>query len=128
MKEINPFMDREETRDMMEDKRDGNNFGNKLSFASVLHEESSKKVNFCILVTNNTDLADVLIPMSSVLEVHVRFENTLYGYFLGKKVAFPVVERYLLNSWKKYAMTRVWGANMVSSSFSSPLLLVWKGY
>nr|GEU61595.1 putative polyprotein [Tanacetum cinerariifolium] len=27
-------------------------------------------------------------------DVHARFENTLYGYFLGKKVAYPVVERW----------------------------------
>ncbi|GKA89206.1 zinc knuckle CX2CX4HX4C containing protein [Tanacetum coccineum] len=79
--------------------------GDKPSFASILHEESSKnKVNFCTLVTDDTNSANVLIPMSSVLEVHARFENTLYGYFLGKKLVFLVVERYLLNSWKKYGV------------------------
>nr|GEV32949.1 reverse transcriptase domain-containing protein [Tanacetum cinerariifolium] len=78
------------------------------SFASFIYEESSQtKVNVCTLKTEVTELADVLIPMSSVLEVHVRFENTLYGYFLGKKVAYLVVERYILNAWKKYGVKRV---------------------
>nr|GEX84171.1 cyclic nucleotide-gated ion channel 2-like [Tanacetum cinerariifolium] len=39
------------------------------------------------------ELVDVLIPTSSVFEVHARFENTLYGYFLGKAMAFSAVER-----------------------------------
>ncbi|GKD96032.1 hypothetical protein Tco_1379929 [Tanacetum coccineum] len=58
---------------MMGDKRDGNNLGDKPLFVNVLHEESSKKkANFCTLLTDNTDLADVLIPMSLVLEVYAR--------------------------------------------------------
>ncbi|GJX68872.1 zinc knuckle CX2CX4HX4C containing protein, partial [Tanacetum coccineum] len=81
-----------------------------LSFASFLHEESSRrKVNFRTLETKKTDLADVLIPMLSVLEVQSGFENTLYGYFLGKKVAFLVVEMYTLNAWQKYEVKRVIG-------------------
>nr|GFC32220.1 hypothetical protein [Tanacetum cinerariifolium] len=42
-------------------------------------------------------------------EVHARFENTLNGYFLVKKVAFLVVERYILNAWQKYGDKRVMG-------------------
>nr|GEW40868.1 hypothetical protein [Tanacetum cinerariifolium] len=78
-------------------------------FTSFIYEESIQtKVNVRTLKTELTELADVLIPiMSSVLEVHVRFENTLYGYFLGKKVACLVVERYILNAWQKYGVKRV---------------------
>ncbi|GJV01313.1 zinc knuckle CX2CX4HX4C containing protein [Tanacetum coccineum] len=80
------------------------------SFASLLHEEySQRKVNYRILETEQA-MADVLIHMSSVLEVHARFGYTLYGYSLGKKVAFLVVERYILNSLKKYGVKRVMGA------------------
>ncbi|GJU83901.1 zinc knuckle CX2CX4HX4C containing protein [Tanacetum coccineum] len=45
--------------------------------------------------------------MSSVLEVKARFENTLYKYFIGKKVAFLVFEMYILNAWEKYGVKRV---------------------
>ncbi|GKA72585.1 hypothetical protein Tco_0778801 [Tanacetum coccineum] len=59
-----------EAGDTIGEKRDGNFLGNKPSFASVLHKESSKmKVNFCTLVTDSTDVANVLIPMLSVLEL-----------------------------------------------------------
>ncbi|GJX57934.1 hypothetical protein Tco_0289324 [Tanacetum coccineum] len=61
---------------------------------SFLYEESSqRKVNSRTLETEQTELVDILIPASLVFEVHARFENTLYGFFLGKAVAFPVVER-----------------------------------
>ncbi|GKA12947.1 hypothetical protein Tco_0692493 [Tanacetum coccineum] len=80
------------------------------SFASFLHAESSQnKVNFHTLETEQSDLAYVLIPISSVLEVHLRFKNTLYGYFLSKKMAYPVVGSYILNAWKKYDVKRVMG-------------------
>nr|GEY90414.1 hypothetical protein [Tanacetum cinerariifolium] len=70
-----------EAGDTMGKKRECNFLGNKPSFASILHEESSKKkANFRTLVTDST-----------------------------YKVAFPVVERSLLNSWKKYCITRVMG-------------------
>ncbi|GKA76111.1 putative ribonuclease H protein, partial [Tanacetum coccineum] len=71
------------------------------SFSSFLHEGSSRrKVNFCTLEWEKKDLADVLIPVSLVLEVQERFENMVYGYFLGKKVVFSVVERKLNSSFK----------------------------
>nr|GEY66960.1 hypothetical protein [Tanacetum cinerariifolium] len=61
----------------------------KHSFASVLHERfSRKKVNFRTLVTNNMDVADVLIPMSSVLEVHARFKILYMDIFLRRKSCF----------------------------------------
>ncbi|GJW03016.1 hypothetical protein Tco_1561872 [Tanacetum coccineum] len=42
-------------------------------------------------------------------DVHARFENTLYEYSFEKKVAFLVVESYILNIWKKYDVQRVMG-------------------
>ncbi|GKB88514.1 zinc knuckle CX2CX4HX4C containing protein, partial [Tanacetum coccineum] len=48
--------------------------------------------------------AEVQIPLSSVLEVHTRFEFNLYGYFAGKRIAFLVVENYVRNAWKKYGI------------------------
>ena len=57
-------------------------------FASLVCNESCTcKVNFKSLDTGK--------PLSSVLEVHTRFEYTLYGYFMSKGVAFPVVDNYV---------------------------------
>nr|GEV01211.1 hypothetical protein [Tanacetum cinerariifolium] len=89
------------------------------TFACFLHAESSqRKVNFRTLEMEQTELVDILIPMSSVLEVQARFENTLYG-FLGKKVAFPIMERDVLNTLNKYGIERVMGIRKVSSLFNS---------
>ncbi|GJU08067.1 putative ribonuclease H-like domain-containing protein [Tanacetum coccineum] len=33
--------------------------------------------------------------------------NTLYGYFIGKRLAFPVVENYVKNAWQKFGLERV---------------------
>ncbi|GKC37772.1 hypothetical protein Tco_1050156 [Tanacetum coccineum] len=42
------------------------------------------------------------------------FANTAYGFFLGKKVAYPVVTNYVRNTWGKYGLVR----SMFSSSTS----------
>ncbi|GKB39374.1 hypothetical protein Tco_0884316 [Tanacetum coccineum] len=90
-------------------------------FASFLQEESNKrKVNFRTLEMKQIELADVLIPMLSVLEV--QFEYTLYGYFLGMKVAFLVVDGYILNSWKKYGVTRD-GLSAIATRLGTPIIL-----
>ncbi|GJX08556.1 hypothetical protein Tco_0196488 [Tanacetum coccineum] len=45
---------------------------------------------------------------ASVIEkVSLRFENTLYGYFIGKRMAFPVVEYHVKNNWAKYGLKRI---------------------
>ncbi|GKC28329.1 hypothetical protein Tco_1035623, partial [Tanacetum coccineum] len=42
--------------------------------------------------------AEFKIPRASILDVHSRFGFSLYGYFVGKRVAFPVVEYYVKNA------------------------------
>ncbi|GJV57907.1 ATPase, F1/V1/A1 complex, alpha/beta subunit [Tanacetum coccineum] len=51
--------------------------------------------------------AEFKIPKASILDVHLRFGFSLYGYFVGKRVAFPVVEYYIKNAWKKFGLVRV---------------------
>ncbi|KAM0051848.1 hypothetical protein Hdeb2414_s0007g00241321 [Helianthus debilis subsp. tardiflorus] len=53
------------------------------------------------------DGADVVIPLSSVKQVTDRYANTLYGYFLGKRLAFPVVDFFVKNNWVKYGLSRL---------------------
>ena len=50
---------------------------------------------------------DLSVPMKVVEEVNSRFDNTLYGYFLGKRIAFPVVDYYVRNAWAKYGIQKV---------------------
>ncbi|GKC36569.1 hypothetical protein Tco_1048953 [Tanacetum coccineum] len=49
----------------------------------------------------------VAIPFAEVEAVCSRFANTLYGYFIGKRLAFPLVENYVKNTWGKYGLKRI---------------------
>ncbi|GJX35671.1 retrovirus-related pol polyprotein from transposon TNT 1-94 [Tanacetum coccineum] len=42
-----------------------------------------------------------------VEKLNTRFENTLYGYFIGKRMAFSVVEYYARNNWAKHGLKRI---------------------
>nr|GEV04344.1 hypothetical protein [Tanacetum cinerariifolium] len=73
-----------------------------LEYAIVLTADANPHiVNFRALEVPSTDGADA-IPMSSALEINQRLENTVGGYFLGKRVAQPVVANYVKNAWKQY--------------------------
>nr|GEW87038.1 ribonuclease H-like domain-containing protein [Tanacetum cinerariifolium] len=50
---------------------------------------------------------DVWLPLASVHEVNDRVKNSLYGYFIGKRLAFPVVEWFVRNNWEKYGQKKV---------------------
>ncbi|GJT53586.1 zinc knuckle CX2CX4HX4C containing protein [Tanacetum coccineum] len=50
---------------------------------------------------------DISILRKVVKKVSSRFENTLYGYFIGKRMAFPVVEYYARNNWGKHGLKRI---------------------
>ncbi|GKB96785.1 zinc knuckle CX2CX4HX4C containing protein [Tanacetum coccineum] len=54
------------------------------------------KVNFRSLDSDKpiNAKAKVKIHKASILDVHSRFSFSLYGYFMSKRVAFPVVEYY----------------------------------
>ncbi|GJV72760.1 glyceraldehyde-3-phosphate dehydrogenase GAPCP1, chloroplastic-like protein [Tanacetum coccineum] len=59
-------------------------------------DPSKPTANFRSLPSENLcDGVQFSIPRKVVKMVSTRFDNTLYGYFIGKRVAFPVVEYYV---------------------------------
>ncbi|GJV18217.1 hypothetical protein Tco_1363540 [Tanacetum coccineum] len=70
------------------------------------------KVNVRTLFTPGGNGIDVVVPVDSIRAISERFTNTAYGFFLGKKVAYPVVANYVRNTWGKYGLVR----SMFSSS------------
>ncbi|GKB90306.1 polyadenylate-binding protein 2-like protein [Tanacetum coccineum] len=82
----------------------------RVSFATVVVTENThKKVNFRKVeedVASNVDYEST-IPMSSVVKVNERLSNTIYGYFIGKRVVFPVVENYVYNARGKFGIQKV---------------------
>ncbi|GJS68188.1 zinc knuckle CX2CX4HX4C containing protein [Tanacetum coccineum] len=50
---------------------------------------------------------ELSMPRRVVENVSTRFENTLYGYFIGKRLAFLMVEYFVKNNWAKYGLKRI---------------------
>ncbi|GKB84035.1 hypothetical protein Tco_0956307 [Tanacetum coccineum] len=80
------------------DKPGINNSG-AVSFSNLLKGESNmRQVNFHRFLALAGNGSDVVISKESVGLVNKRFCSSIYGFFLGKRVAFPVVENYVKNA------------------------------
>ncbi|GKE30731.1 putative reverse transcriptase domain-containing protein, partial [Tanacetum coccineum] len=55
---------------------------------------------------------DVVVLVKSIRAISERFANTTYSFFLGKRVAYPVVANYVRNTWGKYGLVK----SMLNSS------------
>ncbi|XP_021996201.1 uncharacterized protein LOC110893399 [Helianthus annuus] len=78
-----------------------------LSYAESVSANTVKKVNFRSLASSvNQEGCDVVLPRESVRSVQDKMANTLYGYFLGDRVAFPVVDYFVCVQWKKYGLQK----------------------
>ena len=63
------------------------------AYVAHFNGDSSKKfAEFCTLIAPAGNGVDVAVSKELDLQVKDRFENTLYGFFRGKRVAYPVVE------------------------------------
>nr|GEW94906.1 copia protein [Tanacetum cinerariifolium] len=66
----------------------------KSAYANVTGEPSGKKLNIHTLFTPGGNGIDVVVRVESIRAISKRFANTTYGFFLGKRVAYPVVANY----------------------------------
>nr|GFA02615.1 zinc knuckle CX2CX4HX4C [Tanacetum cinerariifolium] len=64
--------------------------------------------NFRPLVANPVfNGVNISIPRKVVEKVSTCFKHTLYGYFIGKRLTFLVVEYYARNNWGKHGLKRI---------------------
>nr|XP_043639249.1 uncharacterized protein LOC122610319 [Erigeron canadensis] len=98
-----------------------------VSYASAVANVSQvRKVNFRELsLDNNVEGADIVIPHAAVEQVNNRFANTLYGYFLGNRLAYPIVENYVKNTWGKFGLRKVMMNSMGFFFFKFDTKEVW---
>nr|GEY37135.1 hypothetical protein [Tanacetum cinerariifolium]GEY37959.1 hypothetical protein [Tanacetum cinerariifolium] len=66
----------------------------KSPYANITGKPSGKKVNVCTLFRPGGNGIDVVVPVDSIHAISEQFANTSYIFFLGKKVAYPVVANY----------------------------------
>ncbi|GKD61455.1 retrotransposon protein, putative, ty1-copia subclass [Tanacetum coccineum] len=78
----------------------------KSSYANVTGKPNGKKLNIRTLFTPGGNGIDVVVQVESIRAISKRFANTSYGFFLGKRVAYPVVANYVRNTWGKYRLVR----------------------
>ncbi|GKD86729.1 zinc knuckle CX2CX4HX4C containing protein [Tanacetum coccineum] len=98
------------TMDSIASRNDPNGISGLIhSFASAVQQKSAKHVVKVKELCNSEKVygAAVAIPIEAVVEVSSRFDNTLYGYFIGDRLAFPLVENYVKNTWAKYGLKRI---------------------
>ncbi|GJT28635.1 retrovirus-related pol polyprotein from transposon TNT 1-94 [Tanacetum coccineum] len=84
----------------------------KPSFTSVVNGtneiRSNPKVNFKAMVNyEKVDNSNFVLPIAEVHAVKHKFDNSLVGFFVGKKVAFPLVKNYVTNTWTKFGFEKV---------------------
>ncbi|GJT86006.1 zinc knuckle CX2CX4HX4C containing protein [Tanacetum coccineum] len=71
-------------------------------------DQPTANANFRPLVADPVfDGVNIFIPRKVIEKVSTRFEHTLYGYFIRKRMAFPVVEYYARNNWAKHGLKRI---------------------
>ncbi|GJX04953.1 zf-CCHC domain-containing protein [Tanacetum coccineum] len=51
--------------------------------------------------------ADIVLPMATLTAAQKRYANSLVGYFIGKNVAFPLVQNYVTNTCGKFGFRKV---------------------
>ncbi|GJZ39154.1 retrotransposon protein, putative, ty1-copia subclass [Tanacetum coccineum] len=119
----------------------------KSSYVNVTSKPSEKKLNIRTLFTPGGNGIDVVVLMESIRAISERFDNTAYGFFLWKRVAYPVVANYvrILGKWhsnenllKEYVSTvLVWvklhgvlvtafredGLSAIATKLGNPLML-----
>ncbi|KAJ9536684.1 hypothetical protein OSB04_un000157 [Centaurea solstitialis] len=71
-----------------------------LNFAKAVGNADSTALSFFPLASKVQSC--VAIPKELATEVMKTHRSTLYGYFLGPRLHFPVVERYVRAAWGKY--------------------------
>ncbi|GJW29084.1 ribonuclease H-like domain-containing protein [Tanacetum coccineum] len=70
----------------------------KSSYSNISGKPSGKKVNVRTLFTPGGNGIDMVVLVDSIRAISERFTDTAYGFFLGKKVAYPVVDNYVRNT------------------------------
>ncbi|GJW83365.1 hypothetical protein Tco_0156510 [Tanacetum coccineum] len=56
---------------------------------------------------NQVTASDFVLPLATIAEVKHRFANSLVGFFVGKTMAFTLVENYVKNTWTKFGFQKV---------------------
>ncbi|GJS57523.1 histone deacetylase 14 [Tanacetum coccineum] len=94
---------------------EGSSMATRVSFASMVLKPVSentpvlpKIINFRTLVKEEqVSNHDTVLPKAAKESVMSRYANTLIGYFVGKSLAFQIVQNYVNNTWAKFGLSKL---------------------
>ncbi|GJV18107.1 hypothetical protein Tco_1363430 [Tanacetum coccineum] len=78
-------------------------------FANILNaDKKSPKINFMSLFNEDrVEDVDFVLPVKNGKVAQNRFANSLVGFFVGKRVAFSLVQNYVMYTWSKFGFQKV---------------------
>ncbi|GJU88115.1 hypothetical protein Tco_1300538 [Tanacetum coccineum] len=87
-----PVIDKEATTDATSEKTDSQCMGSKSYVNVVAAAKPNPKLNFRTLFNKDkVEHSDFVLPVENVMAAQNKFANSLVGFFVGKRVAFPLV-------------------------------------
>ncbi|GJV25614.1 hypothetical protein Tco_1378309 [Tanacetum coccineum] len=87
---------------------DGVYLGTKSFVQIVTEDKKTTKMNFRTLINKKkVDNSDCVLRVKYVLDAQSKFSNSLVGFFVGKRVAFQLVQNYVTNTWAKFGFQKV---------------------
>nr|GFB18947.1 hypothetical protein [Tanacetum cinerariifolium] len=79
-----------------------------LADSHVHPKDSFIKVHFRALINEEKiESFDCVLPKAVAAKVKSRYENSIVGFYVGKDPSFPVVQHYVLNTWRKYGFKKI---------------------
>ncbi|GJT69757.1 putative reverse transcriptase domain-containing protein [Tanacetum coccineum] len=67
-----------------------------------------RKINFRSLVNDEkVENSDTILLRAAIDKVKSKFANSLVGYFIGKSIAFQLVQNYVTNTWSKFGFEKL---------------------
>ncbi|GJX03001.1 hypothetical protein Tco_0188917 [Tanacetum coccineum] len=87
-------------------------------------ESSRKSVNFFTLITLATNGTHMAVLLESIRAISEQFDNMTYGFFLVKRVTYPIVANYVRNTWVPPVMAfSKDGLSAIATKLDTPLML-----
>ncbi|KAJ9536547.1 hypothetical protein OSB04_un000299 [Centaurea solstitialis] len=84
---------------------EGANTKKPMSFADAVGDKSSAGLSFFPM--EDKKAVSIMIPMELAKEAAKSFSTTIVGYFLGSRIPFPIVHRYLMQVWSKHGVSDI---------------------
>ncbi|GJR87932.1 reverse transcriptase domain-containing protein [Tanacetum coccineum] len=71
-------------------------------------QPETRKFKFRTLINEEkVECVDCVLPRVATKVVKGRYDNSIVGFFVGKDLAFPVIQNYVTNTWSKFGLQKL---------------------